>query len=84
IQRDRHCVFPRCDRDARSCDLDHTEPYLPIEEGGPPGQTRPENLAPLCRRHHRCKTFTAWRYRRLPGGDYEWTDPDGATYRTRI
>ncbi|MGN6779925.1 MAG: DUF222 domain-containing protein, partial [Marmoricola sp.] len=94
IQRDQHCVFPMCDRDARTCDLDHLEPYVPPDEGGPPGQTRPENLAPLCRRHQnaptkslrgrRCKTFTAWRYRRLPDGDYEWTSPDGATYRTII
>jgi len=44
ILRDRHCVFPWCSRDARDCDLDHMEPY---DEDGPPGQTRPENLAPL-------------------------------------
>ena len=25
--------------------------------------------------HHRLKTFTAWTYRRLSDGDYEWTDP---------
>jgi hypothetical protein len=34
----------------------------------------------LCRRHHRLKTLTAWRYRRLPDGDYEWTSPTGQTY----
>jgi hypothetical protein len=79
VLRDRHCVFPFCNRDARSCDLDHLEPYVPIDEGGPPGQTSPANLAPLCRRHHRLKTFTRWRYRRLPSGDYEWTDPLGHT-----
>ena len=27
ILRDRHCVFPWCGRDARTCDLDHLEPY---------------------------------------------------------
>jgi hypothetical protein len=79
ILRDRHCVFPFCDRDARGCDLDHLEPYVPMDEGGPPAQTSPANLAPLCRRHHRLKTFTRWRYRRLPSGDYEWTDPLGHT-----
>ena len=26
ILRDRHCVFPWCGRDARTCDLDHIEP----------------------------------------------------------
>jgi hypothetical protein len=45
ILRDRHCVFPWCTRDARSCDLDHIEPYLPIDLGGPPGHTSPTNLA---------------------------------------
>ncbi len=80
ILRDGHCVFSRCGRDARSCDLDHIQPYVPMDEGGPPGQTRPDHLAPLCRRHHRLKTFTRWRYRRLPAGDYEWTDPSGRTH----
>jgi hypothetical protein len=34
----------------------------------------------LCRRHHRCKTFTRWTYRRRPDGSYEWTDPGGVRY----
>jgi hypothetical protein len=42
LLRDRHCVFPGCTRDARACDLDHTDPYRPPDEGGPPGQTHPE------------------------------------------
>ena len=80
ILRDRHCVFPWCGRDARTCDLDH---LLPYDEHGPPGQTRPDNLAPLCRRHHNAKTFGRWRYRRDPDGPgdtYTWTDPHGHTY----
>ena len=44
-----HCVFPGCRRDSRTCDLDHITAYLPTEDGGPPGQTHPGNLAPLCR-----------------------------------
>ena len=47
ILRDQHCIFPWCGRDARSCDLDHIVPYVPPVEGGPPGQTNPQNLAPL-------------------------------------
>ena len=39
------------------------------------------NLACLCRRHHRLKTFTAWTYQRLHDGTYEWTNPHGHTYR---
>ncbi len=80
ILRDRHCVFPWCSRDARACDLDHIDPYLPMDEGGPPGQTRDDNLAPLCRRHHRCKTSGRWRYRRNPDGTYLWQAPQGRAY----
>jgi hypothetical protein len=75
--RDSHCIFPRCQVDARSCDLDHTIPY---DQNGPPGQTRPENLACLCRRHHRAKTTGRWRYWRTPDGDYTWHGPYGTTY----
>ena len=80
ILRDGHCVFPWCGRDARSTDLDHIEAYVPPDEGGPPGQTNPGNLAPLCRRHHRAKTFTAWHYERARDGTHEWTSPHGHTY----
>jgi hypothetical protein len=90
ILRDRHCVFPGCTLDARACDLDHLAPYVPLDQGGPPGQTTPANLACLCRRHHRAKTFAGWRYRRLPARDdptdqpgptYEWSSPHLRTYR---
>ena len=55
----------------RSCDLDHLVPYA---EHGPPGQTHPANLAPLCRRHHNRKTHHGWRYDRTAAG-YAWTSP---------
>ncbi len=77
ILRDRHCVFPWCNRDARACDVDHITAY---DETGPPGQTRPDALAALCRRHHRAKTFRRWCYHRTPSGDYQWTGPQGQTY----
>ena len=77
ILRDQHCIFPWCQRDARDCDLDHIEPY---DDHGPPGQTHPDNLAPLCRRHHRCKTAGRWRYRRNPDGSYLWHSPQARTY----
>ena len=78
ILRDSHCAFPWCQRTSRACDLDHIDPY---DEPPPPGQTRADNLAPLCRRHHRAKTSGRWRYTRLPDGTYEWTAPGGTTYR---
>lgn len=77
VLRDPHCVFPWCTRHSRACDLDHIDPY---QEHGPPGQTRPENLAPLCRRHHRAKTHRRWAYHRTPTGAYHWTGPHARTY----
>jgi hypothetical protein len=54
--------------------------YIPIEEGGPSGQTHPDGLACLCRRHHRAKTLGVWRYTRTPEDHYLWHGPHGATY----
>ena len=74
---DATCVFPGCTRDSRGCDLDHIDAYVPIEDGGPPGQTRLANLAPLCRTHHRLKTHGGWSYQRLADNHYLWTTPTG-------
>jgi hypothetical protein len=75
--RDATCIFPGCTRPSDRADLDHIIEYVPLDEGGPPGQTHPTNLAPLCRRHHRAKTFGAFTYHRRPDGAYEWTLPSG-------
>jgi hypothetical protein len=80
ILRDRHCVFPWCGVDARACDLDHIDPYLPLDRGGPPGQTSPSKLACLCRRHHNAKTSRRWRYERNRDGTYTWHGPYGLAY----
>jgi len=45
----RHCRFPGCRRPGSQCDLDHVVPF-------PAGGTCADNLAPLCRYHHRLKT----------------------------
>jgi len=74
ILRDRTCVFPWCNRSARRADIDHIVPY---DQGG---TTNSSNLAPLCRRHHRCKTFGAWSYRVIEPGSYQWTSPTGHRY----
>ena len=71
------CVFPWCTQPSRGCDLDHLEPWAPDPNGG---QTTTENLAPLCRHHHRLKTHTAWTYRRLEPRVFLWTDPSGHHY----
>jgi hypothetical protein len=80
ILRDKTCVFPGCDKPARDCDIDHIEAYVEMDDGGPPGQTRPENLACLCRRHHRAKTHFGWSYVHNQDGSYTWTSPYGQRY----
>lgn len=77
--RDETCVFPWCGRFARQCDLDHREAFEDPGDGGPPGQTTPATLAPLCRRHHRAKTTGSWTYERVDPGTYLWTGPAGLT-----
>ena len=74
VLRDATCAFPGCTIGARRCDADHIDPYVPLEEGGAPGQTNLQNLAALCRSHHRLKTHTGWGYRRRPDGTYAWWD----------
>ncbi|WP_299922839.1 HNH endonuclease signature motif containing protein [uncultured Nocardioides sp.] len=84
ILRDKNCVFPRCTRPARRCDIDHVIPHDPDAEaeGRPqPGPTQTDNLAALCRGHHRLKTHSAWRYDMVAPGIYEWTSPHGYRYR---
>ena len=71
-ERDLTCVFPWCTRPAEHCDTDHAIPYT---EGGP---TASDNLAPLCRRHHRLKTHhSGWGYTVLEPGTYLWSSPHG-------
>jgi len=84
VLRDRTCVFPWCTRPARGCDIDHIVEFdhHAAAEGRPqPGPTHTDNLACLCRSHHRLKTHTAWRYRMTEPGVFDWTSPHGHTYR---
>jgi hypothetical protein len=78
--RDGTCVFPWCNRPARSCDLDHIDPYVPLDQGGPPNQTSTLNLAPLCRLHHRMKTHGGWTYTMVEHGVFLWRSPHGHTW----
>ncbi|WP_166392017.1 HNH endonuclease signature motif containing protein [Nocardioides ochotonae] len=65
------CAFPWCERPARRCDTDHVTAH---GDGGP---TCSCNLAPLCRRHHRAKTHTAWTYDKTDAATYLWRSPHG-------
>jgi 5-methylcytosine-specific restriction endonuclease McrA len=82
--RDGTCVFPWCTRPARRCQVDHVIPYdhEAAAEGRPqPGPTASDNLAALCTFHHRLKTHSAWTYKTVEPGVYEWTSPHGHRYR---
>ena len=69
--RDHTCRFPYCTRPAVRCDLDH---QIEHNRGG---ATCPCNLVPKCRRHHRAKTFSLWRYVTIQPGHYLWISPHG-------
>jgi hypothetical protein len=86
VARDQTCCFPQCDRPAHFADLDHIHPFdhtldpntLPA---GSPGQTRAQNLQPLCRAHHLAKTHHGWEPVRNPAtGITIWTAPTGHVY----
>jgi hypothetical protein len=74
--RDGTCRFPGCNRPAARSDIDHTRPW---QHGGP---TDLDNLAHLCRAHHRLKHQTLWQVEQEPGGVLVWTSPAGQTHRT--
>jgi hypothetical protein len=74
------CPFPWCTNTTRRKDTDHIQPYVPPEDGGPPGQTNTDNLAPLCRRHHRLKTHGGWSYAMPEPGIYLWRSPLGQRF----
>jgi hypothetical protein len=80
--RQPHDVFPWSTRSSRHTDKDHTTPYVPPDDGGPPGQTHPDTLGPLIRRHHRLKTHApGWRHHQIVPGVYLWRTPSGHWFR---
>jgi hypothetical protein len=77
--RDLTCRFPGCRRPATTqrsgVDLDHTDPW-------PSGTTTPDNLAALCRHHHRVKHTRGWEVAQDANGLLRWTTPGGHRYST--
>ena len=73
------CLAPGCGMPASRCEIDHT---LAWADGGTTGI---ENLAPICRGHHRVKHHGGWRVRQIPdsGGEIEWTSPTGRRYTVK-
>ncbi|HWU33520.1 MAG TPA: HNH endonuclease signature motif containing protein, partial [Marmoricola sp.] len=74
IERDPTCVFPWCSKTAHRADLDHITPY---DTGG---ATTADNLAPLCRHHHRLKTHADWSYTQIEPAVFLWRSPTGTTW----
>jgi hypothetical protein len=77
IARYETCTFPSCERLSSACDIDHRTPY------GAGGATDAGNCAPLCRRHHRLKTYGGWRVWRDHAGTLWWTSPQRRVHRVR-
>jgi hypothetical protein len=69
------CDAPGCNAQAVYCDVDHTTPW-------PDGPTCQCNLAPRCRRHHRCKQAPGWHVHQPQPGTASWTLPNGRTHTT--
>lgn len=80
--RDGTCRHPGCQVDASKCDVDHVIAFNKDnpEEGGP---TYEWNLACLCRKHHREKTFGKCTYRTGPLGELIIVTESGHRHRTR-
>ncbi len=77
--RDRTCVTPGCRAPAARTDIDHVTPYKPGQSVG--GPTDVDNLASLCRHHHRGKDGGGSRLRHHPRtGHWTWTTALGRTY----
>jgi Domain of unknown function (DUF222) len=74
--RTARCTATGCGAQAVHCDLDHTLAY-------PAGITCQCDLAPACRRHHRCKQAPGWRLTQPEPGVMRWTTPAGRSYITR-
>jgi hypothetical protein len=73
--RDRRCRHYGCEQ--TRTDIDHTVRF-------PDGETAKENLASLCRRHHRMKhADNGWTVKAKHNAVLEWTSPTGRKYESQ-
>src|SRR5699024_7595934 len=79
--RDGTCRHPGCSVPADDCDIDHVRPFNHTDPT-PGGPTTENNLACLCRHHHRFKTFHGWHYHLAPDGTLTVTTHTGHTSTT--
>jgi hypothetical protein len=73
-------VFPFGTCLSPKMDLDHTERYVPMDYGGPPGQTRLGNLGPMARPSHRAVTHGGWAKHQPELGYFVHRSPCGHVY----
>ena len=68
VLRDSHCIFPRCQVDARSCDLDHFDPLRRERTTRPNPARQPRRPVPATppRQDHRSLAIPPHARRRLP------------------
>ncbi len=70
------CAFPTCSWPARLSDLDHQPAWT---DGG---QTKPDGMITLHRRHHNAKTHHGHRIVQQPdGGPWHWVTATGHSYK---
>lgn len=81
--RDGGCIFPACTAPARHCDAHHVDHW---DHGGP---TDIDNMALLCRHHHRVTHRPQWIMARWTDTDephrttFTWTTPTGHTIHSQ-
>ena len=73
-------MFPYATNTTRTMDLDHCDPYVPPDQGGPPGQTGVGKLGPMTRRHLRVRTHSRWQLQQPYPDIYLWRSPHGRYY----
>ncbi|HMJ77336.1 MAG TPA: DUF222 domain-containing protein, partial [Iamia sp.] len=69
--RDRGCRYPGCDRPAHTTDGHHIQHWIDH------GQTAPDNLVLLCRRHHQVIHRPGWTIELRPDATVVVVGPDG-------
>jgi hypothetical protein len=73
-------IFPYGTCLSENMDLDHTERHVPMDYGGPPGQTRLGNLGPMARPGHRAVTHGGWQKHQPEPGYFIHRSPNGYVY----
>ncbi len=67
--------FPYGTSTSRTQDCEHTDPFVPMNRGGPPGQTDPLKMGLMTRGHHRLKTHGGWTVKQLRPGAWLFRSP---------